>query len=57
MDLSEKTKKWMEESRKLSDEHFSAPEQAPVPHRYRRASEDQKLICQIHLRVSSLYCQ
>ena len=52
LDLSEKTRKWMEEARRLPDEDFEEPIKN-IPHRYRRASSDQHLICQIHLRVSN----
>lgn len=58
LDLSDKTKKWMEEARQLSDEHFSSPEQAPAPHRYKRGIPGhQKLICQIHLRADHLFTE
>ena len=53
VDLSEKTKRWMEEARRLPKENLEQSE-SKVPHRYRRATKDEKLICQIHLRVSSM---
>lgn len=55
LDLSEKTKRWMEEARRLPKEDFDEPEQM-VPLRYRRAvNVDEKLICQIHLRADHLF--
>jgi hypothetical protein len=57
LDLSEKTRKWIEESRRLPKENFDGSERMVprVPHRYRRSTED-KVICQIHLRVSYEFC-
>ncbi len=57
LDLSEKTRKWIEESRRLPKENFDESERMVprVPHRYRRSTED-KVICQIHLRVSYEFC-
>ena len=54
MDLSEKTKKWMEDARRLPEQNFQESEESlkTFPHRYRR-NTDEKLICQIHLRVSN----
>ena len=54
LDLSDKTKKWMQEERRLPEEYFEKSEKS-FQNRYRRAtgSTGDKLICQIHLRVSS----
>ena len=53
LDLSDKTKKWMEEERRLPKGYFEKSEKS-FSHRYRRATPetDGHLICQIHLRVS-----
>lgn len=52
MDLNDKTKKWMKEARKLSEEHFSSHERErrSIHHRYKRTPVD-KVICPIQLQV------
>ena len=55
LDMGEKTKKWMEEARKLPKEDLSSLRETKNTHRYRRATNDEwapHLICQIHLQVS-----
>lgn len=56
LDLNERTKRWMEEARRLPDEHFSNPVKVKrsVPHRYKRQTKEKK-ICQIHLRADHLF--
>ncbi|XP_028399321.1 disintegrin and metalloproteinase domain-containing protein 10-like [Dendronephthya gigantea] len=58
VDLNEKTKRWMEEARQLSEDVLESPKQ-DGRNRYRRNTPGQvtKLICQIHLRADHLFTE